>query len=39
MGKFEQALEKCAKYVIQQARSNLTKSNHNARKELCNSLS
>ena len=39
MGKFEQALEKYAKYVIQQARSNLTKSKQNSSKELYNSLS
>jgi len=39
MGEFEKALEKYAKYVIQQARSNLTKGKQNASKELYNSLS
>jgi len=39
MGKFEEALNKYAKYVIQQARSNLTKGKQNSSKELYNSLS
>ena len=39
MGEFEKALNKYAKYVIQQARSNLTKGKQNASKELYNSLS
>lgn len=39
MGKFEEALEKYAKYVIKQARSNLSKSKQNSSKELYNSLS
>ena len=39
MGEFEKALEKYAKYVIQQARTNLTKGKQNASKELYNSLS
>ena len=39
MGEFEKALEKYAKYVIQQARSNLTKGKQNASKDLYNSLS
>jgi len=39
MGEFEKALEKYAKYVIQQARSNLTKGKQNSSKELYNSLS
>ena len=39
MGKFEEALEKYGKYVIQQARSNLSKSKQNSSKELYNSLS
>jgi len=38
MGKFEEALNKYAKYVIQQARSNLTKGKQNSSKELYNSL-
>lgn len=37
MGKFEEALEKYAKYVIQQSRSNLTKANKGGGK-LYNSL-
>ena len=39
MGEFEKALEKYGKYVVQQARSNLTKKKQNASKELYNSLS
>ena len=39
MGEFEKALEKYAKYVIQQARSNLTKGKKNYSKKLYNSLS
>lgn len=39
MGEFEKALEKYAKYVIQQARSNLTKGKKNYSKNLYNSLS
>lgn len=39
MGEFEKALEKYGKYVVQQARSNLTKKRQNASKELYNSLS
>ena len=38
MSKFKQALEKYAKYVIQQSRSNLTKKKNNASKQLYNSL-
>ncbi len=38
MGEFEKALEKYAKYVIQQARSNLTKGKKNYSKKLYNSL-
>ena len=38
MGKFEDALNKYAKYVIQQSRSNLTKGKHNVNKALYNSL-
>ena len=38
MGKFQEALEKYAKYVIQQSRSNLTKKKNNASKQLYNSL-
>ena len=34
----ENTLRKYAKYVIQQARTNLTKGKHNASKELYNSL-
>ena len=39
MSKFKQALEKYAKYVIQQSRSNLSKKKNNASKTLYNSLS
>lgn len=39
MGEFEKALQKYGKYVVQQARSNLTKKRQNASKELYNSLS
>ena len=39
MGEFEKALNKYAKYVIQQARSNLSKSKQNSSKQLYNSLS
>jgi hypothetical protein len=39
MGKFEQALEKYAKYVIQQSRSNLTKQGNSASGSLYKSLS
>ena len=38
MGQFNQVLEKYAKYVIQQSRSNLTKRKSNATKRLYNSL-
>ena len=38
MSKFRQALEKYAKYVVQQSRSNLTKKKNNASKALYNSL-
>lgn len=38
MGKFEQALDRYARYVIKQARSNLTKKKNNASKKLYNSL-
>jgi len=38
MGKFEDALNKYAKYVIQQSRTNLTKGKHNVNKALYNSL-
>jgi hypothetical protein len=38
MSKFKKALEKYAKYVIQQSRSNLTKKKNNASKQLYNSL-
>ncbi len=38
MKKFEEALHKYAKYVIQQSRSNLTKGKNNASKELYSSL-
>ena len=38
MGEFNQVLEKYAKYVIQQSRSNLTKRRSNATKRLYNSL-
>ena len=39
MSEFKKALEKYAKYVIQQSRSNLTKGRNNASKQLYNSLS
>lgn len=39
MSKFEQALEKYAKYVIQQSRSNLTKAGNKASGKLYDSLS
>tara|TARA_R100001079_G_scaffold45334_1_gene23016 strand:+ start:153 stop:635 length:483 start_codon:yes stop_codon:yes gene_type:complete len=39
MGQFEQALEKYAKYVIQQSRSKLTKKGNKASGRLYNSLS
>ena len=39
MTEFKKALEKYAKYVIQQSRSNLTKGRTNASKQLYNSLS
>ena len=38
MGQFNQVLEKYARYVIQQSRSNLTKRRSNATKRLYNSL-
>jgi len=38
MSKFRKALDKYAKYVIQQSRSNLTKKKNNASKALYNSL-
>ena len=38
MGKFEEALEKYAKYVIQQSRSNLTKKGDSASGALYKSL-
>jgi hypothetical protein len=38
MSEFRKALEKYAKYVIQQSRSNLTKKKNNASKQLYNSL-
>ena len=38
MSEFKKALEKYAKYVIQQSRSNLTKKKNNASKALYNSL-
>jgi hypothetical protein len=38
MSEFEKALEKYAKYVIQQSRSNLSKKKNNASKQLYNSL-
>lgn len=38
MSKFRKALDKYAKYVIQQSRSNLTKKKNNASKTLYNSL-
>jgi hypothetical protein len=39
MSEFRKALEKYAKYVIQQSRSNLTRGKNNASKALYNSLS
>lgn len=39
MGQFEQALEKYAKYVIQQSRSNLARKGQNTSKRLYQSLS
>jgi len=39
MKEFRKALDKYAKYVIQQSRTNLTKGNNNATKQLYNSLS
>ena len=38
MSEFKKALEKYAKYVIQQSRSNLTKKKNNSTKKLYNSL-
>ena len=38
MSEFRKALEKYAKYVIQQSRSNLTRGKNNASKQLYNSL-
>ena len=38
MSEFKKALEKYAKYVIQQSRSNLTRGKNNATKQLYNSL-
>ena len=38
MSKFRQALEKYAKYVVQQSRTNLTKKKNNASKALYSSL-
>jgi len=38
MSEFKKALEKYAKYVIQQSRNNLTKKKNNASKQLYNSL-
>jgi len=38
MSEFKKALEKYAKYVIQQSRSNLTKKKNNSTKALYNSL-
>ncbi len=38
MGKFEQALEKYAKYVIQQSRSNLSRKEQNTSNKLYESL-
>lgn len=38
MGKFEQALEKYAKYVIQQSRSNLSRKEDNSSNKLYESL-
>ena len=39
MSEFRQAMEKYARYVVQQARSNLSKGRNNASKQLYNSLS
>ena len=39
MSEFKQAMEKYARYVVQQARSNLSKGKNNASKQLYNSLS
>lgn len=39
MSEFKQAIEAYAKYVVQQARSNLSKGKNNASKQLYNSLS
>ena len=39
MSEFRKALDKYSKYVIQQSRTNLTKGNNNASKQLYNSLS
>lgn len=39
MSEFKQAMEKYARYVVQQARSNLSKGRNNASKQLYNSLS
>jgi len=39
MSEFKQAMEKYARYVVQQARSNLSKGKNNASKKLYNSLS
>ena len=39
MSEFKEAMEKYAKYVVQQARSNLSKGKNNASKQLYNSLS
>ena len=38
MSEFKEAMEKYAKYVVQQARSNLSKGKNNASKQLYNSL-
>ena len=38
MSEFKKAMEKYAKYVVQQARSNLSKGKNNASKQLYNSL-
>ena len=38
MSEFKKAMEKYAKYVVQQARSNLSKGKNNASKKLYNSL-
>jgi len=38
MSEFKQAMEKYAKYVVQQAKSNLSKGKNNASKQLYNSL-